>query len=891
MQILHNNKPHKVKPAPERRRFCAISPVAACVTTALMLSPCAHAELYFPAELVASDAKMVADLSRFGKEGAQLPGNYQVDIYVNNKQVTSRNLRFTDAPGHGNDPTGPAGAGQHNASDIRDNTGLMACLTRQDLEDLGVNLTSLPDLKAVKKDVCISPGRYIPDASTSFDFQKMRLDISIPQAAMRNRARGYISPERWDEGVNAALLNYSFSGNTSHGRYGDSSSHYLNLNSGLNIGPWRLRDYRTWNEYESRYYRYRKWQRVKTYAERAMIPLRSELVMGDSTTSGDVFDSLGFRGVQIATDDNMYPDSLRGFAPVIRGVATTNAKVSIKQNGYTVYQTFVSPGAFAINDLYPVYSSGDLEVTVTEADGGTHIFTVPYSSVPVLQREGHLKYALTAGRYQSGSDSDNSPEFAQGTLIWGLPRNITVYGGMQYSQNYLSGLMGGGLNLGQLGAFSADITQADSTLADGSRHQGQSLRFLYARSLNSLGTTFQLTGYRYSTQGFHTLDETALRGMTGWRYDTDTVDAEGRPVKRPYTDYYNLYNNRRAKIQANISQRIGDIGSVYLTGVRQTYWNRAGAADSVQAGFNSSVGSVSYSLSWSYSREAGQDGADKSLYLSLSVPLNALLSGEEGKSHHPVYATYSAGQDTHGNITHQAGLSGTALEGNNLGWNVSQGYTRSSGDSGSVSANYHGGYGSGNAGYSYSNTYKQVSYGVSGGGLLHANGLTLGQTMGETGVLIAVPGVPGVAVENETGVRTDWRGYAIKPYASIYRENRVALDTASLDDHTDIDYAVSRVVPTRGAIVRASFKGHSGSRVLMTLKYNGKPVPFGAMVTAGERSGIVGDDGLVYLSGMPELGTVSADWGDGADKRCSAPWTLPAGADKQSLVRINMECH
>lgn len=882
MQVLHKYKHHQEKSTIGPLRSIDLSPVTAYIAVVLMLPCRVHAELYFPAEFVASDAQMVADLSRFGKEGVQLPGNYQVDIYVNNIQVTSRNLRFIDATVKGDIHAGVT-------SDIRDSTGLMACLTRQELKDIGVNLTPFPELNKVKEDECISPGRYIPDAFTSFDFQKMRLDISVPQAAMQNRARGYITPESWDEGINAALLNYSFSGNTSHGHYGDSSSHYLNLNSGLNVGPWRLRDYRTWNEYESRYNRNREWRHIKTYAERTIIPLRSELVIGESTTSGDVFDSLGFKGLQMETDDSMYPDSLRGFAPVIRGVATTNAKVSIKQNGYTVYQTFVSPGAFAINDLYPVYSSGDLEVTITEADGSARIFTVPYSSVPVLQREGHIKYALTAGRFQSGSDSDNSPEFAQGTLIWGLPHNVTVYGGMQYAQDYLSGLLGGGLNLGRLGALSADITQANSTLADGTQHQGQSLRFLYARSLNSLGTTFQLTGYRYSTQGFHTLDETALKGMTGWRYNADTVDAEGKPIKQPYTDYYNLYNNKKAKIQASISQRVGDLGSVYLSGVQQTYWNRAGAVESLQAGFNSSVGNISYSLSLSYSKDAGQGEADKSLYLTLSVPLGALLSGEEGSSH-PIYANYTAGQDANGDITHRAGLSGTALEGNNLGWNVSQGYTRSSGNSGSLSANYRGGYGSVNAGYSYSSTYKQVSYGASGSALLHANGLTLGQQMGETGVLIAVPGVPGVAVENETGVRTDWRGYAIKPYASVYRENRIALDTTSLDDRTDIDDAVSRVVPTRGAIVRATFKGHSGSRVLMTLMHNGKPLPFGTEVTVGERGGIVGDDGLVYLSGMPDVGTVNAVWGDDNGKRCSAPWKLPSSVASQAVIRVNRVC-
>lgn len=860
-----------------RRRYRSSSPVAMSVGIALLLPVAAHAELYFAPEFIASDLQSVADLSRFEKEGAQLPGYYQVDIYVNGSQATSRNLRFMGAP---------APDVEKNVAEVRDSTGLIACLTRQDLAALGVNMKLFPAPDAMADNRCISPGKFIPDAFTSFDFQRMRLDISIPHAAMLNSARGHIPAERWDEGINAALLNYSFSGNTRHGRYGDSNSHYLNLNSGLNLGPWRLRDYHTWNDYHSQYSRSRKWQRVKTYAERAIVPLRSKLVVGDSTTDGDIFDSLGFLGGQISTDDSMYPDSQRGFAPVVRGTATSNARVSIRQNGYTVYQTFVPPGAFAIDDLYPVYSSGDLEVTVTEADGSVRIFTVPYSSVPVLQREGRLKYTLTTGRYQSASNSYNSPAFVQGTLVWGLPHNMTTYGGVQYAEHYLSGLLGAGLNMGILGAVSTDITQASSTLADGSQHQGQSLRFLYARSLNALGTTFQLTGYRYSTQGFHTLDETALKGMQGWLYDVNAVDADGRPVKQPYTDYYNLYNNSRAKIQASVSQRAGDLGSVYLSGVRQTYWNTAGASDSLQAGFNSSVGRVNYSLSYSYNRPSGRAGADRSAFLSLSVPLSSLLPGDSSRS---MYASYSASRNNEGNISQQAGLSGTALEDNNLSWSLSQGYTRNEGNSGSLSTYYRGRYGNGNLGYSYSNSNRQVSYGVSGGALLHDEGVTLGQPLGETSVLVAAPGAADVVVENETGVRTDWRGYAIKPYASVYRENRVALDTASLDDQTEIDNAVSRVVPTRGAVVRAAFKGYSGSRVLMTLTNKGKPLPFGTIVTAGERGGIVGDDGQVYLSGMPEEGRVRAEWG--ADKHCSADYRLPAEAESQPVIRINSNCH
>lgn len=110
----------------------------------------------------------------------------------------------------------------------------------------------------------------------------------------------------------------------------------------------------------------------------------------------------------------MLPDSLKGFAPTVRGIAKSNAVVTIKQNGYVIYQTYVSPGAFAINDLYPTSSSGDLQVTVKESDGSENTFTVPYSAVPLLQREGRLKYALTAGKYRSTNDDQDEVNFARG---------------------------------------------------------------------------------------------------------------------------------------------------------------------------------------------------------------------------------------------------------------------------------------------------------------------------------------------------------------------------------------------------------------------------------------------------------------------------------------------
>ena len=851
------------------------------IIIACIISAACHAELYFAPELLSDDPNLVADLSHFQKEGSQLPGVYQVDIYLNGNHVSNREVKFIEDSG--------SNTKNRNIVLKHDSTGLMPCLSLKTLSELGVKLSSLKSGFEKNNDECIAIKNFTPEAYTAFDFQKMRLDISVPQAFMKNSARGSIPPELWDDGINAFLLNYNFSGNKSTDTYASSKSHYLNLNSGANIGPWRLRDVRNWNEYQSKDYHYQKWQHVKTYIERAIVPLRSQLIIGDNSTKGEIFDSLGFRGLQLSTDENMLPDSQRGFAPVIRGNAMTNAKVSIRQNGYSIYQTFVSPGPFRIDDLYPLSSSGDLEVTVREADGSFKVFTVPYSSVPILQREGNLKYSLTTGQYKAATKDYNSTNFLEGTLIWGGPHNTTIYSGTQYANHYISGLFGFGFNFGTLGALSLDVTHANSELANGKKYKGQSLRFLFSRSLNSLGTSFQLTGYRYSTKGFHTLDETTIKKMKGNFFEFGDLgkgyDYTGNQI---FTNSYDLYKTRKARIQASISQRIGTTGTLFLSGERQTYWNSDEKNDSLQIGVSDSYKSVNYSLNYSYNKQAGIRDADHNLFLTMSVPLDSLFSSKNKSHVNNLYASFNASRNDKGELIYQTGLSGSALESDKLNWNISQGHDPSQGSNNSLNLNYQGAYGNSEVGYSYSKNYRQVNYGVSGGVLLHNEGITFAQPFGDTSILVAAPGIPDVPLENETGVRTDFRGYTVKPYASIYRENRVALDTNYLNEQTDIESAVTNVVPTRGAIVKASFKAYKGYRLMLTLLKNGSPLPFGTIVSSGDRSGIVGDDGQVYISGMPKDGNIKAEWG--VNKMCMVNYKLNDELLKQTLIKITGEC-
>ncbi|MBQ0319308.1 fimbrial biogenesis usher protein [Enterobacter asburiae] len=861
-----------------------LSPLALVIGTGLF-SSVLHAENYFNPAFLADGKNQVADLSRFENDGSQAPGIYRVDIYLNNDFITSHDVEFQARQTQNS-----------SAPSSSDDTGLTACLSGKVLDGLGIDLSIPQDRKQSVDGQCIDIATLIEGAKASFDFSKQRLDLSVPQVALKNSARGYIPPEKWDQGINALLLNYNLNGSRRKDSSGEGSSNFLGLNGGVNLGAWRYRDYSTFNRStSSNGETTSQWQHISGFLERTIISLKSELTVGDSYTSGDVFDSVSFRGVQLASDDNMLPDSLKGFAPTVRGIARSNAQVTIKQNGYVIYQTYVAPGAFAIDDLFPTSSSGDLTVEVKEQDGAITSYSVPYSAVPLLQREGRLKYSATAAKYRTSNEQQDQVSFAQGTLSCGLPHGFTLYGGAQLSDNYKAMAIGTGVNMGHWGALSADVTHAQSTLIDETEHSGQSLRLLYAKSLNEIGTNFQLLGYRYSTSGYYTFTDTTYKHMDGYNSNPLNEDDDDNNDVPHWFDYYNLYYTRRGKLQVNISQQLGGFGSIYLSGSQQSYWHNDDKDTLVQFGYNTTWKDINIGVSYNYSQMSGQPEADRMVAFNISLPIGKWLSPQGATSPNNTFATYSLNQDNDGSVTQNAGISGTLLEGNNLSYSVQQGYgNQGTGNSGNASLAYQGGYGNANVGYNYTDNgdSQQVTYGVAGGIVAHRHGITLSQPLGETNVLIEAPGADNVKVENSTGVKTDWRGFAVVPFANTYRKNRLALDTTTLSDKVDLEDAVVDVVPTKGALVRASFKAHVGIRALITLLHNNKPVPFGATVMRDDdgSGSIVGDDGQVYLSGLAQKGTFSVQWGEGSDKACNASYQLPEEAENAAITQINVIC-
>lgn len=236
--------------------------LAICIAFALVNAmQTVYARDSFNAELVELDNPGTgkADLSAF-ESGSQAPGKYHVDIILDDQLIETSDIDFTAVK-----------SGEEGDS-------LKPCLSIEQLNRWGVKTALFPDL-ASKDASCVNL-QAIPHASTDFQFAAQRLIVSIPQAAIDMPARGYVSPALWDEGIAAAMLNYSLSGANSRAKQNgskNSNSQYANLRPGLNVGPWRLRNYTTWSRDETGQ---DKWDTVYTYAQRAIIPLKAQLTLG-----------------------------------------------------------------------------------------------------------------------------------------------------------------------------------------------------------------------------------------------------------------------------------------------------------------------------------------------------------------------------------------------------------------------------------------------------------------------------------------------------------------------------------------------------------------------------------------------------------------------------------
>lgn len=813
------------------------------------------------------------DLSNFEKSGYVAPGTYRGDVVLNSEWRARTDIVFASESG---------------SNDIR------PCFDSARLAQYGVALDKLtadtehaPAKAMPKGQFCGALGDYIPGATTSFDAGNQVLTILVPQIYMKNSARGYVDPSQWDAGITAATVSYNANAYRSDSAGVSQASGYLGLNASLNKGSWHVYHQGSLSVAQGRTTQY---QSSATYLQHDVPSMQAQVVAGDTFTPGDMFDSVRLRGVRAFSDDRMLPQSMRGFAPVVRGIAETNAKVTIRQRGYLIYETNVAPGPFSIDDLYPTGYGGDLDVEVTEADGRTKHFAVPFSAVTQLLRPNQSRWSLAAGQVHE-QGAHESPHIVQGTYQRGLTNSVTAYGGATLAAGYRSLLLGGALNT-RIGAFSLDITQANNRLQDMAASQGQSIRLGFNKNFVDTGTDFAVAAYRYSTSGYVGLsDAVAMRSAL----------AQGESS--------NVVARQRSRMDVSINQRLGDGGgTIFLTGSLRNYWNTGGRQVDFTAGYSNTWRSISYGFSAQRTRDSVNSSPtsflvnripgvadvapvstrgrrDTRLFFNVSMPLGRAANS-------PTLMAMVNRSNSDGD-TAQASLSGTL--GAEQRFNYGATLSRTPGDTSvSLNSQYSGSSANVSTSASRSNSYNQLGAGVSGGVVIHGGGVTFSPPLGDTVGLVVAPDAAGARVENGQGAVVDKRGHAVVPYLMPYELNTVRLDPKGTAMGVELDETSVNVAPRLGSVVALRYKTKAGRAVMIDSSLpDGRPIPFGADVLdeQGANVGVVGQASRLVVNGLAQSGVLVVRWGDQPGDSCRIDVVLPPSKKPSSdYERMSLPC-
>lgn len=783
------------------------------------------------------------DLGQFSRGAYIMPGDYTMLVRINRQELPEQSVVFYPSE--------------------QDAKESVACLSPTLVDQFGLKPDVIKKLTWWHQGQCLLLDG-LPGAKARAELSTSSLMVSVPQAYLEYASDTWDPPARWEEGIPGVFVDYYMNGQSQRQEHGGGTSYNLSGNGtvGGNMGAWRLRaDWQTRLEHRGNGQRAgNSWDWSRYYAYRAIPSLGAQFSLGENFLYSDIFDSFRFTGVSLVTDDSMLPPNLRGYAPEVAGVARTNAKVVISQQGRVLYETQVASGPFRIQDINDAVS-GQLDVRVEEQDGGVQSFTVETASVPYLTRPGSVRYKVSSGRPSDFSHSTEGPMFVTGEASWGVSNGWSLYGGAVEGGDYKALALGVGRDLMTFGALSFDITQSRARLPQMQKNtlSGNSYRLRYSKNFDAYDSQVTFAGYRFSEKDYMSM--------------SDYLDARNFGTR-----------NENSKELYNVSfrQNFSDSGfSTYLNYDHQTYWDTK-ASDrytfTLSKSFN--IGQFrAVSLSATAYRNKYNGSNDDGMYVSLSMPLGGGSSS----------VSYSGSYDRDAN-SHQVGYYDRLENGDSYQLN---GGKNSGGSTASAFYTHDGTLARVNANTSYQEgSYSSVGMSLQGGATATMKGGAIHRSnmIGGTRVLIDTDGVADIPISGYgTPIRTNRFGKAVVTDVNSYHRNRLSIDVNKLPENADVGRSVTQATLTEGAIGYRRFEVVAGEKAMVVIRLvDGSAVPFGATVKnpKSQDVGIVGDEGSAYLSGINPGGEMSVHWNGRA--QCSLE--MPAQISEGDMAEMVLPC-
>lgn len=692
-----------------------------------------------------------------------------------------------------------------------------ACFDRALLQRLGVAVGKL----AADAPVCQGISHWMPQAGERLDFAEQRLALDIPQAWLMRTALGQVDADQWDAGVNAAFSGYDLAlFNARSGLGAATTRAYAGFTSGANLGAWQWRQQGNLSSDGG-------YQTLSHYLQREVAPWGAQLRIGQLGTPGELLEAVQLRGVHLFSDDRMLPASQRGFAPVVRGVARGNAQVAVRQGERLLREVAVPPGPYVIDDLYAASLGGDLQVTVSEADGSEQRYTVTNAAAPLALRQGQSRFGLAAGQLHDRQLAQQ-PGFAQGTWQQGLNDTVTAYGGATLSTEYRQLMLGSALNT-PAGALGLDVAHAG---------EGERWRLSWSTLLAGSNTRLGLSYQQATDMGYRSLHDAARQANLAHR---DTW-------------------RERARGSISVNQPLGTgWGQLNASAWQASGWGQEGRRQGYSLHYAHHFAALGYGLS--ATRERDRHGREQTQWqLSMTLPLGGRggsLTG--GMLYGPQGSQLQAGY-RNGNERLDYGVSAVTADRStrlnaHAGWREPFGHFNASLGQGADS--------------------RQVSASARGALVGHPGGMTWAPPLGDTFAVVQVPDATGARVTHGAPVRVDRQGHAIVPNLSPYQLNRIDIDPSGLPLNVELTTNSQQVVPRAGAIALLRYPTRSGRTALIELRLpDDSPLPFGAQVTGPDAQplGVVGQASRVLARGLQPQGLLHVQW---AAQACTARYALP----------------
>ncbi|ECC3679982.1 F4 (K88) fimbrial usher FaeD [Salmonella enterica subsp. enterica] len=729
--------------------------------------------------------------------GNYAPGRYLVDLSLNGKDIGKRILDVTP----------------------QDSEAL--CLTDAWLTGAGVYVSAdyfREGYDATRQCYVLTKA---PSAKVDFDVSTQSLALSIPQQGLVKMPENV----EWDYGTDAFRVNYNANANT--GRHNTSAFGSADLKA--NVGRWVVSSSATASTGDSG----DNEATINMFtATRAIRSLSADLAVGKTSTGDNLLGSTGTYGVSLSRNNSMKPGNL-GYTPVFSGIADGPSRVTLTQNGRMLYSEMVPAGPFSVTDV-PLYTSGDVTMTVTGDDGREQKQVFPLSVMSGQLSPGEHEFSVAAGMPDDDSDLEGGVFAA--SYGYGLD-GLTLRAGGVFNRDWQGASAGTVLGLGYLGAVSADGAYATAKYRDGSR-SGNKVQLAWNKQLELTGTGLRVSWSRQSAEyeDMSSFDPTELWGQ----------ENHGRRIKNEWN--------------AGISQPVGGLFSLSVSGWQRSYYPASTTGSYRYAGDNgrdtgitgslsTQIKGVSLNLGWSGSRNT-QGENNWSASASVSVPFT-LFDRKYSSS-----TSVSTGKD--GGTGFSTGVSGSLND--RFSYGFGGGRDSGGGGTGYLNASYSGdrAYLSGTMNHSTgSGTSGSVSASGSVLAVPAARNVMFSRNSSDTVAVVNVKDTPGVKVTSGDG-QTNGDGNLVVSLNS-YDWNTVTIDAGTLPLNTELATTSMKVVPTDSAVVWMPFDALKVHRYLLQVKQrNGEFVPGGTWARDSKNTplGFVANNGVLMINAVDRPGDI-----------------------------------